>query len=228
MPGYESDCPIKDIPRRLHTAGRARCEHIENDDRLFMRHPPLPAGEPYGFEIPGHAHLEDQSANSDKLNTPSGLARDVLFDTARGNHFFGFQIACFDVTALRDLCIPNPNTVRKGRDGKVIQDADIYTFEVRHDPTPCMFPHCVIEARKNGQPPTKVSSGIKAAIRMKFADLAEHNRIEMLRRSAKEATVLGRALLAVECFFAKVWKRMNRWQAVTGFARRGMGSGDNS
>src|ERR1043166_1257067 len=157
-------CGIRSIPSRLHTKNRQKRSALDREDRLFIRHAPLEEGCEYGFQIPGHDHLEDQSANSERLNNSGGYACDVLFDCKNGNHHVTFQIACIDIFRVRELAIPNENTIRKGRDGTIIQAADIYTFEPIHEPVPCMYPHCVIRARKNNSPAKKVSSGIKTAI----------------------------------------------------------------
>jgi hypothetical protein len=112
------DCLIAGIPNRLHTGNKTALKSVSADDWLFMRHEPLGHGEPYGFEVPGHQHLEDQSVNSEKINGPEGNPRDVLFDTRRGQHYSGYQIACFGVSEVVGLEIPNENTVRCARDGR--------------------------------------------------------------------------------------------------------------
>lgn len=170
-------CSIDGIPRRLHAAGRRMWLALDVDDRLFMRHPPLKGGVEYVFEIPGHSHLADQSVNSERINTPSGKIRDVLYDTVKGQHHFDFQIACLDLKDIEALAVPNQNTIKRDKKGNIVHDADIWSFRVSHEPVPCMYPHCVIRALNNNQPAKSVSDGIKSVIRMNFADLAEKQRL---------------------------------------------------
>ena len=187
-------CGIRTIPSRLHTRDRKAAPNLCPEDRLFIRHTPLPDGSGYEFQIPGHDHLENQSANSELLNRPDGFACDVLFDCRNGRHHLGHQIACLEVTSVQDLLIPNQNTIRKDRKGAIIADPDIYTFIVVHNPTPCMYPHCEILACKNGKPSNKVSSGIKTTVRMRFAELAERNRSRMTTQHAEEFPMWDRDL----------------------------------
>ena len=188
MPECPSDCLITSIPARLHTTVRKDgvvevrpIQQIEDSDRLFMRHPPLPDAKGYGFRIPEHSHLADQSVNSEMINIPDGTARDVLLDTKYGNHFSQYQIACFAVNEIRALKAPNPNTIVMDRFNNVLKSADVYAFDVIHNPTPCMYPHCIIRAMKNDNPieNKQVSEGMKTLLRARFAALAECRRLEM-------------------------------------------------
>jgi hypothetical protein len=180
MPALPLKCSIRDIPRRLHTGARQPAV-VARDDNLFMRHPPLPAGESYHLEIPQHKCLEDQSANSEKLNVPNGVPQDVLYNTKHGRHHTSWQIARLPVGEILGLRIPNANTLRLNIDGTVKQQADVFSFEVIHEPDPCMYPHCVIYALKNGKRPKEVASGIRSEIRAEFARIAESNRQQMLQ-----------------------------------------------
>lgn len=195
------DCPIASIPARLHSAtkqdgkvsARAIVPQIDDADCLFMRHPPLPDGQGYGFngvKIPSHDHLADQSVNSKLLNVPDGHPCDVLFNTKDGNHYSAFQIACFVVSEIRDIKIGNPNTIQKDRLGNTIKSADVYTFDVKHQPTPCMYPHCIVQAMKNNNQieNKQIRDVMKTLIRSRFAELAERRRLEMdvLMKSSSE------------------------------------------
>lgn len=171
-------CWISNIPERLHSKGQSR-RTILASDRVIIRHEPLPDGKGYGFEIPGHRHLEDQSANSQLLNSPEGFYCDVLYDCKEGKHYFGWEVACLDVEDLTTLALPNDNTLVRNSDGST-KAVDIFSFEVVHDPTPCMYPHCQIFALKDGMRVKKIQSGfMKTLIRARFAKLAEINREEM-------------------------------------------------
>jgi hypothetical protein len=187
-------CGVETIPTRLHTNGRAAVTRADREDRLFIRHPPLPEGKGYGFEIPGHDHLENQSAHSEQLNRPAGYACDVLFNCKNGKHFLDHQIACLDMKEVCELELPNPNTIRKDRKGAIVKQADVYTFEVVHTPTSCLYPHCEILTKKNGVITTSVSSGFKTTVRMSFADLAEKNREMMNSLHAEEFPAWSRQL----------------------------------
>jgi hypothetical protein len=91
------------------------------------------------------------------------------------------------------------------RHGAVIQDT--FTFEIVHTPTPCMYPHCEILAKKNGVPPKKIAAGIKTTVRTKFADLAELNRLEMIERRAKEFPQWNKELRR-RMFFASIMQKL--------------------
>lgn len=175
----ESDYTGHDIPVRLWTSGR-RGHVISEQDRLYMRHAALDDGGPYAFQIPGHAKLEDQSVNSHRVNR-FGTPRDVLFDTKRGNHYWDFQIACFNVRDIYTLQLPNQNSIQRKADGSLKKDADIFTFEIRHTPDEHMYPHCIIEAKKNGESVKDVPKTMRTAIRSQFAQIAERNRQTMLK-----------------------------------------------
>ncbi|MFT5465999.1 MAG: hypothetical protein ACI8UO_001096 [Verrucomicrobiales bacterium] len=175
------------IPERLHTNGRTAVDRVDDEDNLFMRHEPLPSdGHGYGAQIPGHRHLNNQSVNSDDLNS-DGWACDVLLNTKTGNHYFDYQIACFRAGDIRDLTVPNENTTVFDNEGNIKRSPDIYEFKVRHDPADCMYPHCLLLARKNGgDPPSKIGNSMKTVLRKWFAKLAERNREKMSKRSNAE------------------------------------------
>jgi hypothetical protein len=182
------ECLIGDIPPRLHQNGRSS-EGVQNDDVLYVRHPPLPSGESYGITIPDHRVL-NQSANSKLLNR-GGKACDVLYDTRNGNHWLHYEIAKLDVTEILDLTLPNENTVQRNREGKVICPGDVYSFRVQHKPAPCMFPHCEIVALKNGAELTQINSNtMKTTIRAKFARMAEKARTQMAEVWYREVPVM--------------------------------------
>jgi hypothetical protein len=179
MPVSYPRCSISGIPRRLHTRTR-KAEPVPNDDHIFIRHESLPTGEAYHLEIPGHRKLENQSANSEELNRPWGVPTDVLYDTRYGRHerYAYWQIAKLPIAKILALDIPNPNTRVLNSDGT--EKVDKLSFEVIQEPHPCMYPHCVIYAKKNGQRPHAVASGFKTAVRAEFARIAEMHRQEML------------------------------------------------
>ena len=133
-------CSTSGIPHRLHTGTRPVAV-VPQDDNLFMRHPALPAGEAYHLAIPGHRHVEDQSTNSEEINKPFGWPRDVLYDTRHGRHtqYRRWQIAKLPVAEIAALTIPNKNTVVLNADGTVKKSADEFSFEVIHEPDPCMY-----------------------------------------------------------------------------------------
>ena len=195
MPECPPECTIASIPARLHTSVKndgkvdvRLVQRVDDSDRLFMRHPPLPDGGGYGFKIPEHDHLADQSVNSEVINVPNGCVRDVLFDTKHGNHYFSYQIACLAVSEIRTLEVANNNTIEKDRLGNVVRPADIYTFDVRHVPAQCMYPHCIIHAMKNDKPIENkhVRDVMKTVLRSEFAKLAERRRLEIARIVALE------------------------------------------
>lgn len=185
MAGSGSSCPIATIPKRLHRRNRAAVAKVDGDNWLYIRHPPLKAGEPYGSKgIPGHDHMHNQSANSHNINRPRGRPTDVLYDSADGDHFFGWRIAGLRVREVEGLNLPNENTTYKRVKGVHIQvDPDLYSFRVAHDPKPCMYPHCEIRAFKNRQLLTRdIKNSMRTVIRREFGKLADKNREEMKLR----------------------------------------------
>ena len=174
-----SDYTGYDIPVRLWRWGR-EARNVESDDWLYMRHEPLvPPDSPYVGQIPGHRHLEDQSVNSHCLNR-RGAPRDVLFDTARGAHHWHYQIARLRVREIEEHPFPNEFLVKRHKDGRREMQTDVFTFRVKHTPDDRMFPHCIIEAKKNGSSPVKIESkSLRTSIRYYFAELAERHREEM-------------------------------------------------
>jgi hypothetical protein len=142
----------------------------------------LPIGQPYVGQIE-EFRLQDQSGNSHLINNPNGDPRDVLFNTKTGEHFTTFQIAKVPMAAIRKFRFPNPKSIRIDKHGKQIKEADLFTFDVKHSPTPCMYPHCVIRTARNGTDLGKKdpAEGVRTAIRIGFAELAESNRDEMLQ-----------------------------------------------
>jgi hypothetical protein len=182
------ECPIANIPVRLHQKGRP-ADAVQKDDVLYMRHPPLQRGEGYGVGIPEH-RIVDQSANSRLLNQ-GGRVCDVLYDIKNGSHWMTYQIAKLDVADILALELPNENTIRKDREGNVIYSGDVYTFGVEHKPTGCMFPHCEIVALKNGSRQTHINSNaMKTTIRAKFARMAEKARTEMEEVLGREGPIM--------------------------------------
>src|SRR3954471_5160490 len=152
MLGSEPECTIRDIPRRLHRRRRA-VRLVPEHDWLFMRHPPLGPAEHYGLGWEGQFSVRDQSVNSKLLNRPIGRPQDVLYDTRYGNHFWHYEIAGFRAKEIRALIFPNPNSVQRDRNGQPKNDPDIFSFQLVHDPKPCMYPHCEILTFRNGDQP---------------------------------------------------------------------------
>jgi hypothetical protein len=189
---FESDYTGNDIPIRLWTRGRP-VYVIPDDDRVYIRHAALADGTSYEFQIPGHDHLEDQSANSHLLNC-FGTPRDVLFDIKHGRHHWEFQIACFNVQEIGALTLPNERSIQRKKDGTVKSGPDVFTFRVRHTPDERMYPHCIIEAARNGGPLKEVPKSMRTAIRAQFAAIAERNR-ESMRRFYKPGKPVKCSLL---------------------------------
>ncbi len=176
MQECEQACNVEGIPPHLHKRGRSS-ESIGDGDRLFLHHDAIDVGAPYGFDIKGVRYL-DQSANSEMLN-PDGSPCDVLYDTRNGGILANKQVACLPVAELRMLAFPNPNLVKKGAPSPPAEA--MHSFEVFHDPMPCMFPHCEIALFQNEQRKRSLnSSEVKSIIRRQFARVAEKYRSDML------------------------------------------------
>jgi hypothetical protein len=161
---------------------------VSPDDVLFVRHPPIEGSGGYGVSIPEH-RVADQSANSLLLNE-GGRSTDVLYDTNNGSHWVKHQIAKLHVAEVLKLSLPNENTIRRDRNGNIIYGGDLYTFEIEHKPTSCMYPHCEIVALKEGVKQAQIKNAMKTTIRAQFARLAEKARVEMTEIRARDLTQL--------------------------------------
>ena len=171
----EEVCRIDSIPDRLHSIGKGIVKIIADTDFFYMRHERIEGA--YLNSIPNH-RVEDQSVHSKLLNLEFGCPEDVLYDSKNGNHFAEseYSYAVFDHLSIKKLDIPNLNTIMK-KDGIVVKNADRYTFKVKHDPTPCIYPHCEIILVVNDREKEKLGSRhMKALIRTHFARIAEKNR----------------------------------------------------
>jgi len=179
--GLRDDYLGRDIPLRLWRRGRPN-RGVPTRDALYMRHERLAPGEGYGSCIPGHKSMEDQSVNSHAINR-FGVPRDVLFDIEEGRHYWDHQIACFDVSDISQLDLPNDNSIQyRDRDKKIIKKpADRFTFRVLHEPEERMYPHCIIQAHRNGAPAKEVPKSMRTIIQRRFAKLAEQRRDFMTR-----------------------------------------------
>jgi hypothetical protein len=186
----KGDYTGRDIPARLWRSGR-KPRAISPRDMVYLRHDAMRIGTPYGFIIPGHPPLEDQSFNSHEINR-FGTPRDVLFDTQRGEHHWDDQIACLEVKDLSDLKFPNEDTIQWRADGSRKSGLDIITFELRHAPIERMYPRCVLEAKKNGVPLTDLPKPLRTILRARLAELAERNREPMAPMYRPKAPVKRR------------------------------------
>lgn len=172
-------CSRESIPIRLHRMGRPKLEAGEASDHLYIRHPPRDMSEPYILQIPGHNKLQNQSVNSELLNA-EGSPSDVLFNTKCDPHFTDSNIAKIAAQDVINLQLPNPHVMRVVK-AKTTNEPVVYQFKIEHDPTPCMYPHCVIQAYKDGEKVDKNIDGyMKTEIRKIFAKLAEKWRESMI------------------------------------------------
>lgn len=172
----EEVCKIDSIPERLHSITKDIVVEISDDDFFYMRHKKIEGA--YDGNIPDH-RIEDQSVHSKLMNEPTGCPEDVLYDSKNGDHFseLEYSYAIFDHLSIKSLDLPNINTEVK-KDGVVVTPADVCTFKVRHDPTPCLYPHCEIILHVNGERKNKLASRyMKRLIKSKFAIIAEKNRM---------------------------------------------------
>jgi hypothetical protein len=131
-------------------------------------------GQTYDGGIPGHSHVENQSANSELLNTPFGSTFDVLLNAKDGNHFWNHEIARISVAEIHAIQITSgTDVVINDRIGNPSPDNSAYTFRVEHKPTCCNYPHCEIVLLKDGAPIQKVPRSIKKKIKIDFGTLAK-------------------------------------------------------
>jgi hypothetical protein len=101
---------------------------------------------------------QDESVNRGKY---SKYPADVLFNI-KGPHRVGHPILAFEVRQLRQQLSRRENN----------EDV-IYSFDVCHKPEDCMYPHCVVEVRRNGQLADPVPGFIRKQVRDSIADSEE-------------------------------------------------------
>jgi hypothetical protein len=143
----------------------------------FLRHPKLPPGvETFaeGDGIPEFRYC-DQSTNSRALN-PQGRPDDVLFNAKTGERHDDWEVASLPVDqtkGVRSIKFPYDKAVRVPGKGQTLQRVD-YTFDVRHNPHPCMYPHCVIDTKADGKIVNKINpEHVRSLIRNQFAVMAD-------------------------------------------------------
>ncbi len=187
----ELECNCKgNLPARLHVNGRETVEEIEKDDFFYMRYPATGSGV-NGFKflvkvpaktiiqehdkISGHDHLEDQSVNSKLLNTPDGKCSDVLLDPTTGEPRPGWGAVAIAHQSILEFEFEDPSQLKKVAESRTppTEPVDRYTFKVRHDPTTCMYPHCVIELYRGDKLITDLKNKtVQTYIRTEFSKYA--------------------------------------------------------
>lgn len=133
-----ADCDLEHIPERLHAAGRDIITSFQAGDKLYMR-------------VPDHTDHSNPATNV--------YDKKPLFDIS---HNIGTSTG-IEISKPEDvlLCIVGE---MKNYEGKIpttivlsnVNDDGIYSeertepdvghvrLELKHDPLPCMYPHCVI------------------------------------------------------------------------------------
>jgi hypothetical protein len=157
----DSHCLSLGIPERLHREERPEDQHFEETEFLYRwlasTYPDSELKESFRL-TPG------ESVNRKKY---SDYPADVLFDIRHGNHRIGQAILPFQVGQLQqDFPIE--------KNGQTV----VYTYRVRHKPEGCMYPHCEVEIRSNGQlieDAKKVPGIIRRKLREAIAEAQEQH-----------------------------------------------------
>ena len=169
----DQDCEHSAIPPRLHARGRLVVGLISAGGRLFLFHDHVPSAQRIGswFKYRGN----NQSVISDELNK-DGDCRDVLWDTRTGELHSSKMIVCLPVDEVRRVEFPDNNVARRDpRNGNKLPflPEDYFTFDVIHQPEPCMYPHCEIRAMKMNELQSKMTKGMQNIARESFREIAE-------------------------------------------------------
>lgn len=183
MPGSDVCCSIDGIPGHLHQKGREPVDTLHEDDRLFLWHSAFVAGERYSGTIPGfRKEVGSQSCNSELLN-PEGDPGDVTYDTRKGGAKMpNLQVACIPLAELKQVVVPHRDFIRLDPEtNKPLEPKEFKNLHltVRHDPTPCMYPHCEIKVLLDGAEKKEVPRSLRADFITQLATIAEQNRLEM-------------------------------------------------
>jgi hypothetical protein len=148
-------CVALGIPERLHTEGRGPDPEFEPSEVLYRW---LPITFPQ-TELKASFRLTlDESVNREKY---SRYPADVLFNIS-GPHRVGHPILAFKVHQLRQQLSRRENN----------EDA-IYSFNVCHKPEDCMYPHCEVVVRRNGEIASNLPAVIRKQVRDSIADSEE-------------------------------------------------------
>lgn len=146
------------VPSYLHTNLRKPDQIFADSELLFRHFIPVVADEIPGDQI----DVKQTSMNRNKyLNNPNDSLYSLRDYTLKNNYkVFGIQ-----VDKLR-------NFISKLEDKKLIR---LFSFSILHDPTPCMYPHTIVQAFENGSPVAEIKpNSIKNKYRM---FIAEHSTI---------------------------------------------------
>jgi hypothetical protein len=148
-------CVALKIPERLHTEDRKPDQQFEPSEVLYRW---LPKTYPQTELKASFRLTQDESVNRGKY---SKYPADVLFNI-KGPHRVGHPILAFEVRQLRQQLSRRENN----------EDA-IYSFDVCHKPENCMYPHCAVEVRRNGQLADTLPGVIRKRVRDSIADSEE-------------------------------------------------------
>lgn len=184
-------CEAPGIPAYLHGTEREP-SIISPTDRLYLWYKEKPGISEFLLQ---EFDCAAQSANSHELN-PDGSPEDVLYDVVNGGKPANRRLACLAVEEILTASFPNTfSTVKDPVTKRQVPVNETYTWEVVHDPTGCMFPHCEIRAKCNGAFVTEVQSrSFRSKLRGEFSQLAARFREELapinsrLNGSAEGAT----------------------------------------
>ncbi len=98
------------------------------------------------------------------------------------------QVACIPLAELKQVVVPHKDLIRRDpatdRPLEPKQFKDIH-LTVRHEPTPCMYPHCEIRVLLDGDDKKEVPRSLRADFITQLATIAEQNRLEMEQYSTK-------------------------------------------
>ena len=146
-------CLALEIPERLHRDNKELDPQFEESELLYRR---IAKGYMREDLRAGFSLDQGESVNRQKY---SKYPADVLFNIVNGQHRIGHAILAFEVSQVQQQIPRTENN-----------EEIIYSFRVTHRPERCMYPHCEIEVRREGQLVTNAPPFVRKQLRDAIVD----------------------------------------------------------
>ena len=134
-------CSRFNIPARLHQCGKSSISNFETGEILYRRYDPKRASAKLEFpeNVISTAISFDEGMSVNRSALSSSPA-DVLFEVKNGQHYAGHAILVLEAIHLQHW------SFSKSTSG----GTNVYTVQVEHAPTRCMYPHSEVKLLHNG------------------------------------------------------------------------------
>jgi hypothetical protein len=132
-------CSSFHIPGRLHRCGKSSIPDFGKREILYRRYDPKRASVklPFPEDVISTAISFDRGMSVNRSTLCSSPA-DVLFEVKSGQHYAGHAILVLEIARLQVWSFST-------NDG-----SNVYTVQVGHTPTQCMYPHSDVTLLLNG------------------------------------------------------------------------------